>query len=169
MSLLLVWARPKCFFSFLIHFRPSPTITWKKDGQEILDDQNSFKISRSFYGRRLFIHNVDKEQHEGTYTCEAENDLNTGSPLSFNITLSIEGKRPRTARPPSLLKISRENILCCTCINSAHKEQYDVLGLLLHFTVSTCPETLRVYILMSITIVTWLCLFGVSYCLECFW
>ncbi|KAL9959374.1 hypothetical protein ACROYT_G032693 [Oculina patagonica] len=80
--------------------RPSPTITWKKDGQEIFDDQNSFKISRSFYGRRLFIHNVNKEQHEGTYTCEAENDLNTGNPLTFNIKLNVEVPPKWAADPP---------------------------------------------------------------------
>ena len=83
----------ECFFFFLIYVRPSPTITWKKDGELIQHEESTFKISRSFYGRRLFIHNVDKEQHEGTYTCEAQNDLNTENPLSFNFRLNVEGKR----------------------------------------------------------------------------
>lgn len=35
--------------------------------------------------------NINKEEHEGTYTCEAENDLNEGSPLSFSTALTVEG------------------------------------------------------------------------------
>ena len=87
-------------FKFLIHVRPSPTITWKKDGELIQQEESSFKISRSFYGRRLSIQNVDKELHEGTYTCEAQNDLNTENPLSFNFRLNVEGMRVRNV-PPS--------------------------------------------------------------------
>ena len=75
--------------------RPSPEITWKKDGQTIGSNQNSFIISRSFFGRLLFIQNIDKEEHEGTYTCEAVNDLNTQSPLSFSTNLKVEGNKSR--------------------------------------------------------------------------
>ena len=82
-------------FKFLIHVRPSPTIKWKKDGELIQHEESSFKISESFYGRRLSIQNVDKELHEGTYTCEAQNDLNAEKPLSFNFRLNVEGMRVR--------------------------------------------------------------------------
>lgn len=47
---------------------------------------------------------MDKEQHEGTYTCEAQNDLNTENPISFNFRLNVEGKRNFLQLPKSKKK-----------------------------------------------------------------
>lgn len=112
-----VWSRwlTRCFLLNLFHVRPSPKITWKKDGEIIRLEESSFKISQSFYGRRLSIQNVDKELHEGTYTCEAQNDLNEENPISFNFTLNVEGTRnflqsPQNIRIPNRSQKSRRPI-----------------------------------------------------------
>lgn len=76
----------------MITCRPAPGIIWKKNGQQIIKGQNSFEIPDAFYGRRLDIVNVKKDDHEDTYTCEAENSENSGRPLSFTITLTVKGK-----------------------------------------------------------------------------
>lgn len=76
----------------LSNVRPTPKITWKKDGREITDGQNSFSIPPTFFGRRLSIESVDETNHQGVYTCEAENAMNTGNPITSKTTLTIEGK-----------------------------------------------------------------------------
>lgn len=52
---------------------------------------------------------MDKEQHEGTYTCEAQNDLNTENPISFNFRLNVEGKRNFLQLPKSKKKKFPQN------------------------------------------------------------
>ena len=76
----------------LSNVRPTPKITWKKDGRKITDGQNSFSISPSFHERRLSIESVDETNHQGVYTCEAENAMNTDNPITFKTTLTVEGK-----------------------------------------------------------------------------
>ena len=76
----------------LSNVRPTPKITWKKDGRKITDGQNSFSISHTFYERRLSIESVDETNHQGVYTCEAENAMNTDNPITFKTTLTVEGK-----------------------------------------------------------------------------
>ena len=76
----------------LSNVRPTPEITWKKDGRKITDGQNSFSISPSFHERRLSIESVDETNHQGVYTCEAKNAMNTDNPITFKTTLTIEGK-----------------------------------------------------------------------------
>lgn len=76
----------------LSNVRPTPKITWKKDGRKITDEQNSFIISDTFFGRRLSIESVDETNHQGVYTCEAKNAMNTDNPITFKTTLTIEGK-----------------------------------------------------------------------------
>lgn len=72
--------------------RPAPSITWKKNGQLIVDKQDSFVIPTSFHERRLDIKNVTRAKHEDQYTCEAVNALSNGNPLIHTINLEVEGK-----------------------------------------------------------------------------
>ncbi|XP_020621934.1 hemicentin-1-like isoform X3 [Orbicella faveolata] len=105
-----VQGRNKTLFCFASG-RPSPKITWKKDGKRIRLEESSFKISQSFHGRRLSIQNVDKELHEGTYTCEAQNDLNEETPISFNFTLNVEvpPQWAADAPPKNITIVSEKN------------------------------------------------------------
>ena len=73
--------------------RPAPKITWKKNGQRIIQGQNSFEIPDTHHGRLLNIVNARKDLHQDKYTCEAENSVNTGNPLVYEISLNVEGKR----------------------------------------------------------------------------
>ena len=70
--------------------RPPPTITWKKNGQTVVTGDD-FKIADSYQGRRLELINVEKNIHEDTYTCEAENSQNSGNPRVFTTTLTVKG------------------------------------------------------------------------------
>jgi len=70
--------------------RPPPKITWKKNGQEIINGWNSFEIPDAFYGRLLKIINVKRDLHQDVYTCEAENSQNSGNPLVYTINLNVE-------------------------------------------------------------------------------
>jgi len=76
----------------LITCRPPPIITWKKNWQTIVTGDD-FKIADTYHGRRLELINVKKNIHEGTYTCEAENSQNSGSPSVFTTTLTVKGMR----------------------------------------------------------------------------
>ena len=77
---------------YIITCRPPPKITWKKNGQEIINGWNSFEIPDAFYGRLLKIINVKRDLHQDVYTCEAENSQNSGNPLVYTINLNVEGK-----------------------------------------------------------------------------
>ena len=63
----------------------------KKNGQQIIDGQNSFEIPASLFGRSLQIDGVNKTEHEGQYTCEAENSMSGGQPLIYTVNLVVEG------------------------------------------------------------------------------
>ena len=41
----------------------------------------------------MIIITVQKNIHEGQYTCEAENSENAGNPIKHNINLQVEGKK----------------------------------------------------------------------------
>ena len=77
----------------IIYFfsRPTPSITWKKNGEPIVDGINSFTILSSFYGRRLDIDNVNKAHHQDVYSCEGDTSAGGGSILIHNISLLVEG------------------------------------------------------------------------------
>ena len=94
-SLTSISDNVKLQFSNSIHHcescRPSPSITWKKNGQRIVDGQNSFEIPAPFQGRRLNINSVSRARHQDQYSCEAENALSNGQPLIHNIKLAVEG------------------------------------------------------------------------------
>ena len=72
--------------------RPTPQITWKKNGQQIVDGQNSFEVRSYFYGRRLVITNVNRESHQDNYTCEANNSRGNVDPIVRKINLEVKGK-----------------------------------------------------------------------------
>lgn len=74
----------------MITCRPPPTITWKKNGREIVTGDN-FEIASTFLGRRLDLVNVKKDIHEDTYSCEAENSQNSGNPIVFSTILTVKG------------------------------------------------------------------------------
>ena len=72
--------------------RPTPEITWKKNGQQIVNGQNSFEIPRHYYGHRLIITNVNRESHQDVYTCEANNSRGNVYPMVRTINLEVKGK-----------------------------------------------------------------------------
>ena len=74
----------------MITSRPPPTITWKKNGQDIITGDD-FEIASTFLGRRLDLVNVKKTVHEDTYTCEAVNSQNSGNPIVFSTILTVKG------------------------------------------------------------------------------
>ena len=43
------------------------------------------------FGRSLQIDEVNKTEHEGQYTCEAENSMSGGQPLIYTVNLVVEG------------------------------------------------------------------------------
>ena len=45
-----------------------------------------------FQGRLLNIVNVQRDKHQDTYSCEAENSESNGYPLVYHINLIVEGK-----------------------------------------------------------------------------
>lgn len=96
MTFLHQWIWTLCHFSALIviYFisRPTPSIIWKKNGRLIVDGKNSFQILRSFYGRRLDIVNVNKEDHQDVYSCEGDTFTKDGRILNHTINLVVEGK-----------------------------------------------------------------------------
>ena len=72
--------------------RPAPSIIWKKNDQKITSKQQTdLGISLSFQDRLLTIDNVDKSKHQDTYTCEAENTQNSGSPITTRTQLRVLG------------------------------------------------------------------------------
>ena len=68
-------------------------MTWKKDGKQIQSGKESFEIPNAFQGRLLIIITVQKNIHDGQYTCEAENSENAGNPIKHNINLQVEGTK----------------------------------------------------------------------------
>ncbi|XP_073228960.1 fibronectin type III domain-containing protein-like isoform X1 [Porites lutea] len=96
--------------------RPEPSITWKKNGQQIIDGQNSFEIPASFFGRSLKIDGVNKTEHEGQYSCEAENSMSNGQPLIHTVNLVVEVAPRWTIAPPLKeldIVIERNGSLAC--------------------------------------------------------
>ncbi|XP_067024144.1 fibronectin type III domain-containing protein-like isoform X2 [Acropora muricata] len=81
--------------------RPTPSITWKKNGEPIVDGINSFTILSSFYGRRLDIDKVKKADHQDVYSCEGDTSAEGGSILIHNISLLVEAPPKWTVKPPA--------------------------------------------------------------------
>ena len=77
---------------WLIFCRPTPEITWKKNGQPITREHNSIGIRLAFYGRSLYLAKANRTLHQDRYTCEAESSLYTGRPLIYTIKLLVDGK-----------------------------------------------------------------------------
>ena len=71
---------------------PTPEIKWKKNGQQIVNGQNSFEIPGYYYGHRLIITNVNRESHQDVYTCEANNSRGNVYPMVRTINLEVKGK-----------------------------------------------------------------------------
>ncbi|XP_020606807.1 fibronectin type III domain-containing protein-like [Orbicella faveolata] len=97
--------------------KPPPTITWKKNGRQIVSGQNSFEIPSHYHGRLLTITNVSKTIHQDVYTCEATNSLSNDQPLIRTINLVVKVP-PRWTKglPPrkSDVIIERNETIDCT-------------------------------------------------------
>jgi len=94
---IAIEGRRKTFYCFA-KGRPAPSITWKKNGQRIVDGQNLFEVPASFHGRRLIIKSVSRAMHQDNkYTCEA---VSNGRTLIHTIKLVVEVAPRWTVKPP---------------------------------------------------------------------
>ena len=83
MSCILVYSK-----AFFLH-RDSPEITWKLNNVKLKHENDSMEIPEAFQGRRLIIVKVQRDLHEGTYTCEAENSQGSAQPKTTRLV--VEG------------------------------------------------------------------------------
>lgn len=81
--------------------RPTPEITWKKNGKRIVHGQNSYEIPRHYFGRRLVITNVNRESHQDVYTCEANNSRGNVYPIVRSINLEVKVPTRWSNNPPA--------------------------------------------------------------------
>ncbi|CAH3112342.1 unnamed protein product [Pocillopora meandrina] len=96
---LAIEGRQRILYCFA-NGRPAPQITWKKNGQQIVDGQNSFEVRSYFYGRRLVITNVNRESHQDNYTCEANNSRGNVDPIVRRINLEVKVPPRWNENPP---------------------------------------------------------------------
>lgn len=102
---LAIEGRRKILYCFA-NGRPTPEITWKKNGQQIVNGQNSFEIPRHYYGHRLIITIVNRESHQDVYTCEANNSRGNVYPMVRTINLEVKvPPRWNDNPPPSEMSI----------------------------------------------------------------
>ena len=71
-------------------YRPPPTITLTKDGEEIKDVQEDFLLPSEHFGRLLIIPQVE-EEHQGTYTCTASSTDGSFNHLSTATFFTVQG------------------------------------------------------------------------------
>ena len=75
--------------NIVILYRPAPKITWKLNGVILVHGKDSMEIPKAFHGRQLIIVKVQREFHEATYTCEAENSQGSAQPRTTSLV--VEG------------------------------------------------------------------------------
>ncbi|XP_068759670.1 fibronectin type III domain-containing protein-like [Montipora capricornis] len=95
--------------------RPFPTITWKKSGKVLQNGIEVFQIPDALRGRLLNITKVDKNMHEGIYTCQARNNQTINGSAEVNIKLEVEVAPRWNVEPPRLqtFNISTNGNLSC--------------------------------------------------------
>ncbi|PFX18218.1 Neuroglian [Stylophora pistillata] len=95
---LAIEGRRKILYCF-VNGRPTPEITWKKNGTRIVHGQNSYEIPRHYFGHRLVITNVNRESHQDVYTCEANNSRDNDNPMVHSINLEVKVKPAFVTKP----------------------------------------------------------------------
>ena len=69
-------------------FRPTPDISWLKDGKPIVYGTDSFEQGV----RSLKIEKVDKKTHEGQYECKATSSASP-APITSSARLDVQGTK----------------------------------------------------------------------------
>ena len=70
--------------------RPAPNITWRKDGEQIVDGEDGYYLPGHHYNRLLIIKHVTQE-HQGNYTCTAYPTSSSFDQASVSTFLTVKG------------------------------------------------------------------------------
>ena len=63
--------------------------------EQIVNEEDNFKIANAFQGRLLEIGFVNQSTHQTRYRCEASNNQSFGNPLVHEVDLKVEGNWPK--------------------------------------------------------------------------